>query len=59
MSSDLLTSDEVMALLRVSRQTLWRWRTDGTLAALKIGTVVRYRREDVDRLLSPTTDGAA
>lgn len=56
-----MTAAEVMGKLRISRQTLYRWRQDGTLPALKIGRLVRYRREDVEALLSPATveDGAA
>lgn len=53
MPDDLLTPPEVMALLKVSRQTLFRWRQDGTLDAVRIGRLVRYRREDVDALYSP------
>ena len=59
MADDLLTTAEVEALLRVSRQTLVRWRKDGTLPAVKIGRLVRYRRDAVEALLSPTQDGAA
>lgn len=51
MADDLLTTEEVADLLRVSRQTLWRWRKDGTLPARKVGALVRYRRSDVDALL--------
>lgn len=60
MADDLLTTAEVEALLRVSRQTLVRWRKDGTLPAVKIGRLVRYQRSAVEAILSPTPqDGAA
>ena len=58
MAPELLTPAEVQARLRVSRQTLYRWRNDGTLPAVKVGRLVRYKLEDVDALLTPA-DGAA
>jgi excisionase family DNA binding protein len=54
-----MTTAEVQTLLRVSRPTLARWREDGTLPALKLGRLVRYKRSDVLALLTPTKDGAA
>lgn len=62
MDSDLLTSAEVASLARVSHVTLQRWRDAGKLPYIRVGRTIRYRREDVDALLSPTTepqDGAA
>lgn len=52
-SVELLTAAEVAERARVSVRTVWRWKEDGTLPAVQIGNVVRFRREDVDALLSP------
>lgn len=57
MADELLTTAEVADLLRVTRQTLTRWRKDGKLPAVKIGRLVRFKRSDVEALL--TTEGAA
>jgi excisionase family DNA binding protein len=51
---ELLTASEVADLARVSERTVRRWRDDGILPAVKIGRVARYRRVDVDRLLTPS-----
>jgi excisionase family DNA binding protein len=51
---ELLTATEVAEMARVSARTVWRWKEDGTLASVAIGRVVRFRRVDVDALLTPT-----
>lgn len=50
----LLTSKEVAKLLRVKEQTLAKWRSEQclTLPFIKIGRTVRYRKSDVDHLLT-------
>lgn len=46
---DLLTTEEVADLLRVSRATIYAWRADRTgPPAVIIGSRLRFRREDVD-----------
>lgn len=40
------------ALLGVSPRTLWNWTRSGLIRAKKIGRVVIYHREDIDRFLS-------
>ena len=49
--NDLLTIDEVVALLKVSKMTLWRWSKSGRLKKVDIGGVPRYRRSDIEILL--------
>ena len=56
---DLMTAAEVMALFRVTRQTLYRWRQADKLAAVRVGRLVRYRRSDVEALLSPAPPAEA
>ena len=49
---ELLTEQELAALLKVSVRTVRTWRTEGTgPPALRIGRGVRYRRRDVDAWL--------
>ena len=49
---ELLTIDEVVALLKVSKMTLWRWSKSGRLKKVDIGGVPRYRRSDIENLLN-------
>ena len=52
MSGDLLTSEEVGRILGVKPQTLACWRLYGeNLSFIKVGRLVRYRREDLERFL--------
>lgn len=52
-SPDLLTATEAAELLRVHRQTIARWAMDGTLPGVKVGRDWRFRRADIERLLTP------
>lgn len=49
---DLLTATEVADLLRVSRSTVSRWAQTGVLDGIRIGSMWRFRREDVEELLA-------
>lgn len=51
-ANDLLTIDEVAAILKVSKMTLWRWSKNGRLKKVDIGGVPRYRRSDIENLLN-------
>jgi excisionase family DNA binding protein len=46
-SKKLLNEDQAQGLLEVSRTTLWRLRSSGTLPFYKIGGKVRYSAEDL------------
>lgn len=47
---NLLTTKDVMEMLKVSRVTLHRMRKDG-LKSVKIGDLVRFRPEDVKKFV--------
>lgn len=48
----LMTLDEVIRWLRISRTTANRWRNNGLLPAIKLPSgLVRYRREDIEQIL--------
>lgn len=57
--SQLMTVVEVAEYVRVSRQTVYRWRSVGEGPPwIKAGGAVRYRREDVDAWLESRTQQA-
>ena len=48
---ELLTVDDVAALFKVSRMTIWRWCNSGRLPAFKIGREWRIHRRELDALV--------
>lgn len=50
------TSESLCARWGVTVQTLFRWRREGKLRATKLGSGVRYSREEVQRF---ETEGAS
>lgn len=49
---EFLTTDEAAKLLQVTRPTLWAWDRKGILRKHNIGNVCRYKRSDIDKILS-------
>ena len=47
-SRELMTRDEVCEYLGVTKPTLHRWNKQGYLTCVKVGSKVRYRREDIE-----------
>lgn len=52
----LMTTEEVTALMGVSRQTIYNWRKKGLLTAYRvgIGRNVAFSRADIQALLDQT-----
>jgi excisionase family DNA binding protein len=50
--SDLLTPREAAALARCSPKTIYRFATEGHLGRVKLGRLVRIRRDDLDVYLA-------
>ncbi|HLH25703.1 MAG TPA: helix-turn-helix domain-containing protein [Chloroflexota bacterium] len=50
---ELLTVDDTAEALKVSTTTVRRFIADGRLPAVKVGKVVRVRREAVEQLAQP------
>ena len=48
----LLSVDEAAELLSVSKMTLYRWDKNDVLKRVEIGGQRRYRKSDIDRLIS-------
>jgi excisionase family DNA binding protein len=51
----LMTTDEVTEVLGVTRSTLDNWRAAGVLSVVKLGSAVRFRRTDIERLSTEGT----
>ena len=51
MEEKLLSRAEVAGILNVSLRTVDRLRTEGALPAIKVRTSVRFRSDDVRRLI--------
>lgn len=47
-SRELMTRDEVCEYLGVTKPTLHRWNKLGYLTCVKVGSKVRYRRNDIE-----------
>ena len=45
---ELMTRDEVCEYLGVTKPTLHRWNKLGYRTCIKVGSKVRYRREDIE-----------
>lgn len=48
----LLTIDAVASILSVGRTTVYKLTQEGKLTSLKLRNCVRYKSEDVDRLIT-------
>jgi excisionase family DNA binding protein len=53
MDEQLLTVQEVMGRLKVSRATVYRLIDGGTLRPVKIGKSVRFRPSEVSAIINP------
>ena len=49
---ELLTVTEAMSFLKVSRTSLFRWQKNGYLEPIKTGGRCRYRKSDIEAILS-------
>ncbi len=47
----LLTVDQVIEILEISRASLWRWNRDKYLTNISIGRKIRYKKSDVEKIL--------
>ncbi|MCL0029426.1 helix-turn-helix domain-containing protein [Dehalococcoidia bacterium] len=49
METDLLSTEEVGAILKLSKITVQRWCREGKIPATKIGKAYRIKKTDLDR----------
>lgn len=54
-AEEYLTSEEMAKALRISLVTLWSWDKKGITQPLKIGNQKRYRRSDLEKVLTHDT----
>jgi len=53
MSEILITIDDAAKMLKISRQSLYRWAKEGKLQMLKIGNhSTRIKQSDIERLIN-------
>ena len=46
--TDLLTPDDVCDLLSISKKTLYGWTSRHEVPFIKLGRLLRFRREEID-----------
>ena len=51
MNSELMTRKQVADLLQISLPTLWDWTNKGIIPAYRIGNKVRYKRNEILKVL--------
>lgn len=56
MASDFMTAEEVAALLRISKYTVYEMVKRGDIPASKVGRKVRINKEDIENYLQPTKE---
>ena len=49
----LYTVDEVAAIFKVTRRTIWRWADDGRIERIRLGRLSRYTARSIARLIEP------
>lgn len=49
--SELLTADEVAAILGVNKSWVWRHARQGTIPVLQLGRYKRFRRESINQFI--------
>ena len=57
LAPSLMTVQQVAAYLVIHKRTVHRLVDSGQLRALRLGRQIRFRRADVDALLTPATTG--
>ena len=51
-SYELLTPAEACKMLKISRSTLERWKRSAYLSPKRVGGQLRYRQQDIERILN-------
>ncbi|HHU35915.1 MAG TPA: PTS transporter subunit EIIA [Treponema sp.] len=58
MSDDILTIEEVAKYLRVSERTVYDWAQKGEIPAGKIGTVWRFKKDEIEKWVNERLTGS-
>ena len=51
MTDTFYTPEELAAMLKVTRQAIYKWIQDGQMESVRIGRTVRIPADEVERLL--------
>lgn len=54
MQDSTLTVDEVTKILRVSRQTIYVLCREGKIPHFKVGTKLRFKKQDIEAMTTTT-----
>jgi predicted transcriptional regulator len=52
-NNELITTQDVLQLCRISKPTLISWRQLGLLPYKKVGRIIYYQKNDVYKLIKP------
>ncbi len=55
MTEQLLTTEQIIDYLQISKRTLFRLIQDGKIRALRVGNAYRFKKEEVDEDLRTDT----
>ncbi|ULQ59673.1 PTS sugar transporter subunit IIA [Brucepastera parasyntrophica] len=58
MADDILTIEEVAKYLRVSERTVYDWAQKGEIPSGKIGTVWRFKKDDIEKWVNERLSGS-
>lgn len=59
MNDEIITIEEVAQYLRVSERTVYDWAKKGEIPAGKIGTVWRFKKDEIERFLNERLSAGA
>lgn len=48
---EFLTTEEVCKLLKLTRETIWRYTKKGIITSYRIGNLLRYKRSEINQSL--------
>lgn len=51
-ATELISSEDAVALLGVTKASLWRWRKRGYIEAVNVGGRIKYRRADCLKIMA-------
>lgn len=54
MEDKLLTTEQIVDYLQISKKTLFRLIQDGKIRALRVGNAYRFKKEEIDEDLKVT-----
>ena len=59
MTDEILTIKELSAYLKTSEKTIYRLLSKNEIPAFKVGTIWRFKKEDIDKWIKEKSEEAA